>query len=255
MILDSGVSKISNCTFLNNRAYGGNGGQGQGSNGGGGGGGAGVGGAIFCYVSNATINSSTFYQNECFNGISNASTGSGTTGTSGTKHGGAIANYAESVGTPFKSSVVLKSDFFALNSIFAANSPENLSNRQVGTGNAFMDVSAFGSPSIVPDSIFTQGGATTQASSVISADPKLGSFGDDGGFVGTIPLLTNQSKALDAGNARFAPNSDSRGAARGVVDPDLALLSSVIRCRPSACPRNPSCSSVRTPVPPPMKPI
>ena len=48
---------------------------------------------------------------------------------------------------------------------------------------------------------------------IITADPKLGSLGNYGGFTQTIPLLAGSS-AIDTGNDAVCPATDQRGVTR-----------------------------------------
>jgi len=66
------------------------------------------------------------------------------------------------------------------------------------------------------DSIVQGGCADTSWScgtNIITADPKLGALGYNGGFTKTIPLLVGSS-AIDTGNDTFCPATDQRGVAR-----------------------------------------
>ncbi len=67
---------------------------------------------------------------------------------------------------------------------------------------------------IVSDSI-VQGGcpAGNTCSNIITGDPKLGTFGNYGGFTQVIPLLAGSS-AIDAGDDTVCPDTDQRGLTR-----------------------------------------
>ncbi|MFT3892415.1 MAG: choice-of-anchor Q domain-containing protein [Anaerolineales bacterium] len=56
-------------------------------------------------------------------------------------------------------------------------------------------------------------GGYAGGTNIITADPKLGTLGDYGGFTETIPLLAG-SPAIDTGNDAFCPETDQRGVTR-----------------------------------------
>ena len=56
-------------------------------------------------------------------------------------------------------------------------------------------------------------GGYAGGTSIITADPLLGAFGNNGGFTKTIPLLAGSS-AIDTGNDAVCPATDQRGVSR-----------------------------------------
>ena len=71
-----------------------------------------------------------------------------------------------------------------------------------------------GSSPVVSDSVVQDGcPAGSTCTNIITADPKLGTLGNYGGFTQTIPLLAGSS-AIDTGNDAICPATDQRGVAR-----------------------------------------
>jgi predicted outer membrane repeat protein len=101
-----------------------------------------------------------------------------------------------------------------------------------------------GSPPIVSDSVVQSGcpvGST--CANIITADPKLGTLGNFGGFTQTIPLMVGSS-AIDAGNDTTCATTDQRGITRPqgahcdigafeYVDATSPIVNSISRINPS----------------------
>jgi len=91
------------------------------------------------------------------------------------------------------------------NTVLWGNTPDQL---DVGKGTI-----------VITDSV-VQGGLPVEgwrfeATNIITADPRLGTLGNYGGYTQTIPLLAGSS-AIDAANADYAVDTDQRGVARPV---------------------------------------
>ena len=65
----------------------------------------------------------------------------------------------------------------------------------------------------ISDSVVQGGYDGYGGTNIITADPKLGTLGNYGGYTQTIPIQAGSS-AIDAANPAYAPNTDQRGVAR-----------------------------------------
>ena len=190
-LFNAGTSVATNCTFYNNKVVGGSGGNGgYGDNfygGNGGAGGHGNGGSFYS-TGSATLVNNTFSHGSATGGTNGlAGVGvfdSGNNGSPGQARGG---NIARGGGT-----------FTIKNTILATN----LSG---GCG--------YGSVTDAGNNICADGSLVLGGSSFINTDPKLGTFGDNGGSTKTLrPLAT--SPAINAGNDTAILNLDQRGFTR-----------------------------------------
>jgi hypothetical protein len=185
-----GLVTITNSTFANNNAVGGEGESFFFNNSG-----CGFGGAIFNLNGTVNIASSTL---------------AGNTVASGAANGGALYNLAYDSATARTATAVL------VNSILAGTTGgmdlvnDQPANTSAGT-NLSSAVLLATEPNIVQSS-FNIGGVFTN-SGVIAANPLLGPLTDNGGATATMALLPG-SPAANAGDADLAPATDQRGAPR-----------------------------------------
>lgn len=192
-IANFGTNIALNCTFYENLAQGGAGGDGGDSHdflaGDGGNGGSAVGGSLF---------------NSGFSGITNCTFASGNVigGTNGVAGQGTFSGKSGGIGFAGGGNIANQGLLHIQNTI--VTSPKNGSNIWGG-------ITDFGY------NISSDTTGFYHAKSFLATDPKLGTFGDNGGLTYTIPPLVN-SLAIDNGYQGLGLTNDQRGVARGYGD-------------------------------------
>ena len=196
---------------------------------------SGAGGGIFNAAYNGstttTLTNCTFGENFAQNGgaIYNDGTSSGNaaltitnctfSSNGASSSGGGIFNDALNPSTTGTATVTLR------NTLFSKGQGANLFNDSAagGGGGTIVsegnNLSSDAAGATGPDATTTgPAGFLNHAGDIRNTDPKLGSFGNNGGDTDTISLLAD-SPARDAGNDSTAPATDQRGFARvGVSD-------------------------------------
>ncbi len=185
------------------------------------------GGGIYVVESHSQLTNVTFNGNEAANGggMTHASVSSSTltnvtfSGNKATDKGGGLEN--------------LFSDLVLTNVTFNSNSSGNgggiytyydegwnfnIRNVILWGNTATMSgeqIYAAGVGIVSINSGVVQGGCPTGSTctNIITADPKLGTLGDYGGYTQSIPLLPGSS-AIDVGNNTYCPSTDQRGVSR-----------------------------------------
>ena len=190
-MFNTGTSVATNCTFFNNKVIGGsggNGGYGDYFYGGNGGTGGHANGGGFYSIGSATLVNNTF------------SHGSATGGTNGLAGDGVFS--AGNNGSPGQARG---------GNIARGNGTFTLKNTIIATN--LSGGSGYGIVVDAGNNICADGSLALGGSSFINTDPKLGTFGDNGGATKTLlPLAT--SPAINAGNDTAILNLDQRGFAR-----------------------------------------
>jgi len=160
-----------------------------------------------------TISNVTFYNNTAQggSGLAIAHTGIVRNSTFMNNHANSASTSAtgalwQSTAAPFNGSVTLYNNIFSGNTATGGGSDVAdlfIHNGSItGKNNIYGDKGIFGSGSI-------------SLTGTVAGAPNLGTFGANGGFVKTVPILTGSS-AIAAGLTTGAPTTDARGYGRGV---------------------------------------
>jgi hypothetical protein len=178
-----------------------------------------AGGGVFNMSSSPTLRNVTFSDNsagDAGGGMRNY--GRSNPNLTNVTFSGNSAHYGGGMHNQTGSSPTLRNATFSGNSagwgggIFNQQSDASVRN-VIFWGNSGGQIRDSNSTSTVTDSV-VQGGFAG-GTNIITADPRLGTLGNYGGYTKTIPLR-HGSSAIDTANPAYAPTTDQRGVARPV---------------------------------------
>jgi hypothetical protein len=167
------------------------------------------------FVSNTAANGGGLFNTSVRLALTNVTfSGNSATGVSGV--GGGMYNYS---GSPALTNVTLAGNSATTQGggMYNSTSSPAITNT-ICWGNTAPSGAQIGNNSSTPsvsDSVVQDGcpAGSTCTTTPITADPKLGTLGNYGGWTQTIPLQAGSS-AINAGNADYCPATDQRGEAR-----------------------------------------